>query len=54
MGLYSALDAAATPVLTPIVDGMENPRKQFRWRRRMEAWKYGSGADYKFPDESSD
>ena len=54
MGLYSALDAAATPILTPVVDGMKDPRDQFRWRRRMDAWKYGSGADYKFDDEGSE
>jgi hypothetical protein len=51
MGKYSVLDAAATPFITPIVDNMKKPRAKFRWRRRMEAWKFGSGADYTFPEE---
>jgi hypothetical protein len=28
---------------------MKDPREQFIWRRRMEAWKFGSGADYVLP-----
>ena len=46
MGLYTAFDAAVAPVLEPIVDRME-PRDAFVWKRRMEAWKFGSGRDYK-------
>merc|ERR1711966_398117 len=51
MGLYALLDNAASPVITPFVDKMDNPREQFRWRRRMEAWKFGSGGDYILPEE---
>jgi hypothetical protein len=55
MGKYTVLDAAATPVMTPIVNNfMKNPREKFHWRRRMDAWKFGSGADYKFPEEDQD
>ena len=46
MGLYTALDAAVSPVLEPVIEGMSNPRQQFLWRRRLEAWKFGSGRDY--------
>lgn len=52
MGLYAALDSVASPVITPFVDKMDNPREQFRWRRRMEAWKFGSGGDYTLPEET--
>ena len=48
MAKYSILDVAAAPVVGTVVNRLMtgNPREQFRWRRRMEAWKYGSGADY--------
>jgi hypothetical protein len=51
MTLYSVLHATATPVMTPFVDSMEDPRQKFQWRRRMEAWKFGSGSDYILPSD---
>ncbi|GKZ00338.1 hypothetical protein MPSEU_000986700 [Mayamaea pseudoterrestris] len=48
MGLYTALDTAVSPILKPLVKNMEDPKEQFQWRRRMEAWKFGSGRDYVF------
>jgi hypothetical protein len=52
MGLYSALDTVATPIVEPVVDAfVKEDRQRFRWRRRMDAWKFGSGNDYKFPKE---
>lgn len=51
MAAYTILNAAATPLIEPFVDRLEDPREKFRWRRRMDAWKYGSGADYTLPDE---
>ena len=51
MGLYTALHAVASPLIAPVVDGMKDPRQRFLWRRRMEAWKFGSGADYILPGE---
>ena len=49
MAKYSVLDAAAAPVVGAVANRLlkGKPREQFRWRRRMEAWKYGSGADIK-------
>ena len=38
-------------VIQPFVDRMKDPRERFVWRRRMEAWKFGSGNDYIFDDE---
>lgn len=52
MGVYAFLDGAISPVLEPVVDRMTKPREQFRWRRRMEAWKFGSGGDYILPKEN--
>mmetsp|Transcript_9940 Transcript_9940/g.14050 ORF Transcript_9940/g.14050 Transcript_9940/m.14050 type:complete len:663 (+) Transcript_9940:133-2121(+) len=46
MGIYSALHVVS-PVIETLVDNIESdPREKFRWRRRMEAWKFGSGSDY--------
>jgi len=48
MGLYSLLDSTASPVLKPLVDKyVTDSRERFKWMRRMESWKYGSGNDYK-------
>jgi len=47
IALYNALHSIS-PVIKPFVDKMENPKEKFLWRRRMEAWKFGSGNDYKF------
>jgi len=52
MGLYSVFDSAVTPVITAFVEKMENPREKFLWKRRMDAWKYGSGRDYILPEEN--
>ena len=48
---YNALHLAATPVIKPFVDKMDNPKEKFLWRRRMDAWKFGSGNDYIFDEE---
>lgn len=50
MAAYTALNAAVAPAIRPFVDQLKNPREKFRWRRRMDAWKYGSGADYTLPE----
>ena len=52
MGLYSVLDSTAAPLVEVYIDQiMKDPRQKFKWRRRLESWKYGSGGDYKFPEE---
>mmetsp|Transcript_17498 Transcript_17498/g.48318 ORF Transcript_17498/g.48318 Transcript_17498/m.48318 type:complete len:790 (-) Transcript_17498:119-2488(-) len=52
MGAYSVLDNTAAPVVSSVVENfVKNPREKFKWRRRLESWKYGSGGDYKFPPE---
>lgn len=52
MGKYSILDSAAAPIVSSVVENfVKDPREKFKWRRRLESWKYGSGGDYKFPAE---
>ena len=48
MTLYTGLHQLS-PVIRPFVDEMKDERARFRWRRRMEAWKFGSGCDYILP-----
>ena len=48
MALYTGLHQLS-PVIRPFVDEMKDERARFRWRRRMEAWKFGSGCDYILP-----
>jgi hypothetical protein len=54
MGFYTVLHGVVSPVLSPVVDTIKDPREQFRWRRRMEAWKFGSGADYILPGKEKE
>jgi lycopene cyclase CruP len=47
LGVYSGLHAAAAPALAASVLPRLAPREAYRLRRRMEAWEFGSGGDYK-------
>ena len=52
MGMYGMLDTLVTPLMQAVVlKFIEDPKEQFLWRRRMEAWKFGSGNDYAFEAE---
>lgn len=52
MGLYTVLDGVAAPLVESVLTAAnKDPRTAFQWRRRMEAWKYGSGRDYTLPKE---
>ncbi|KAG7356129.1 hypothetical protein IV203_000815 [Nitzschia inconspicua] len=52
MGQYSLLDSIASPFVKDVVDKyVTDPRERFKWKRAVESWKYGSGNDYKFPEE---
>jgi flavin-dependent dehydrogenase len=42
MGVYGLLDSTVSPAMEKKLEGLD-ARSQFKWRRRMEAWKYGSG-----------
>ena len=50
IALYNSLHAC-TPVIKPFIDKMDDPKQRFLWKRRMEAWKFGSGNDYIFDEE---
>lgn len=52
MGTYDLLHKAATPIVLPVVNNaLQDPAQKYRWRRRMESWKFGSGNDYTLPEE---
>ena len=52
MGTYGLLDTVVAPVMEPVVDRLvKSYEDRFRWKRRFEAWKYGSGNDYTLPDD---
>jgi hypothetical protein len=46
MGLYGFLDSSVSPLMELMMNRVKDPRARFQMRRRMEAWKYGSGNDY--------
>ena len=47
MGAYAFLDNFFAPWGGPIVDAtLRDKERNFKWRRTLEAWKYGSGNDY--------
>jgi lycopene cyclase CruP len=47
LGAYTALNAAAAPPLAVLARSAALPQQQaYRLRRLLDAWKWGSGADY--------
>ena len=46
LGLYSALNAGAAPLIRSVA-GRLPPKQQYSAHRTLEAWKYGSGGDYR-------
>ncbi|XP_074591700.1 uncharacterized protein LOC141847543 isoform X1 [Curcuma longa] len=46
LGFYTFLSSYIDPVVRPWVKYLPN-RSKYAWNRRLEAWKYGSGLDYK-------
>jgi lycopene cyclase CruP len=47
LGAYSGLNQAQL-IVQAWYDDRPNPQR-YRWQRRLEAWAYGSGADYRLP-----
>jgi len=45
LAAYTGLSVWAAPLLEPFVERLP-PAERFRWRRRFEAWRYGSGLDF--------
>lgn len=45
LGIYTLLYKAIQP-FDSLIRSQLNPVLTYRWNRTVEAWKYGSGADY--------
>ncbi|KAJ8899364.1 hypothetical protein K2173_018338 [Erythroxylum novogranatense] len=46
LGYYTLLSTFADPVIRPLLNSFPSKLK-YEWKRRLEAWKYGSGLDFK-------
>ncbi|XP_011047214.1 PREDICTED: uncharacterized protein LOC105141639 isoform X2 [Populus euphratica] len=46
LGYYTFLSTYADPVIRPLLTAFPSKMK-YEWKRYLEAWKYGSGLDYK-------
>lgn len=46
LGYYTFLSTYADPVIRPFLTAFPSKMK-YEWKRYLEAWKYGSGLDYK-------
>ncbi|KVH93083.1 hypothetical protein Ccrd_004874 [Cynara cardunculus var. scolymus] len=49
--LYANFQSMQVPLL-PMIDTFPTETK-YKWKRQLEAWKYGSGLDYKFESEDT-
>lgn len=50
LGSYTFLSIFIDPLLRPVIDTFSTETK-YKWNRKLEAWKYGAGLDYKFESE---
>ncbi|KAJ9537623.1 hypothetical protein OSB04_030356, partial [Centaurea solstitialis] len=50
LGSYTFLSIFIDPLIRPMIDTFPTETR-YKWRRQLEAWKYGSGLDYKFESE---
>ncbi|GMY09828.1 hypothetical protein FCV25MIE_05067 [Fagus crenata] len=46
LGYYTFLATFADPVIRPLLNSLPS-KMNYEWKRRLEAWKYGAGLDYK-------
>ncbi|XP_052179051.1 uncharacterized protein LOC127792561 isoform X2 [Diospyros lotus] len=46
LGYYTFLSTFLDPVIRPLIDSFPLEMK-YKWKRQLEAWKYGAGLDYK-------
>ncbi|XP_022952391.1 uncharacterized protein LOC111455092 [Cucurbita moschata] len=46
LGYYTILSTFVDPIIRPFLSSL-TPKMNFEWKRRLEAWKYGAGLDYK-------
>ncbi|KAJ4730087.1 Lycopene beta/epsilon cyclase [Melia azedarach] len=45
LGYYTFLSTFVDPVIRSLLNSF-TPRMKYKWKRHLEAWKYGSGLDY--------
>ncbi|KAI3774888.1 hypothetical protein L1987_49451 [Smallanthus sonchifolius] len=50
LGCYTFLSIYIDPLIRPLIDTLSTEDK-YKWKRQLEAWKYGAGLDYKFNHE---
>ncbi|KAL4588966.1 hypothetical protein LXL04_001867 [Taraxacum kok-saghyz] len=50
LGSYTFLSIYVDPLIRPMIDTFSTESK-YKWKRKLEAWKYGAGLDYKFNGE---
>ncbi|XP_058774263.1 uncharacterized protein LOC131648529 [Vicia villosa] len=46
LGYYTFLATFVDPIVRPLINTLPS-KTSFQWKRHLEAWKYGSGLDYK-------
>ncbi|CAK9316201.1 unnamed protein product [Citrullus colocynthis] len=46
LGYYTFLSTFVDPIVRSFLSSL-TPKMNFEWKRRLEAWKYGAGLDYK-------
>ncbi|XP_038887933.1 uncharacterized protein LOC120077904 isoform X2 [Benincasa hispida] len=46
LGYYTFLSTFIDPIVRSFLSSL-TPKMKFEWKRRLEAWKYGAGLDYK-------
>ncbi|GAA0175887.1 cyclase [Lithospermum erythrorhizon] len=46
LGYYTFLSTFLEPIIRPLISSLP-AHVAFKWKRRVEAWKYGAGLDYK-------
>lgn len=46
LGVYTALSNYVAPLITPQLPAVATTGVHYRWKRLIEAWKFGSGLDY--------
>ncbi|GLT94072.1 hypothetical protein SLE2022_118320 [Rubroshorea leprosula] len=49
LGYYTLLSSLVDPLIRPLINAFPSKMK-YEWKRHLEAWKYGSGLDYKLLD----
>jgi len=47
MALYTVGHHLGAPLIRPLIDALPEGKVRYQWRRQLEAWEFGSGADYK-------